>query len=123
MAKVIPRLPFARMRDPGLTAFFASALAVGEARDAPDSRLAKWVSRFESTGNYLLSPLRCLPRPARLKPGLDAEEETLLVKALGLGIVKDGKVEKRTERASSYAGFSELAQDLQRLWDHGVRLL
>lgn len=104
--------------------FFLAKIPPGAGEPTEEnSRLEDWVQRFERTGNYLLGPLRYLPRPKEIKPSVNPETEVVLLKALGLGLVEMDKVDKITDHASAYANFAELAQDLQRLRDFGVEYI
>lgn len=88
------------------------------------SQLDAWVRRFEGVGHYMLKPLRYLPRPLERLPILHAEIEQVLLKALGLGLTEEGKLDRTaTEGASGYASFAELAEDLERLRAQGIDYL
>lgn len=75
------------------------------------SKLLAQVRGPERVGQYFLSPLLGLQAPVASVPGLRPELESVLFKALGLTLRKDGKLDV----APAYASFAEMAAALEPL--------
>ncbi len=70
-----------------------------------------WISTYEAVGQYFLSPLANIRRPSRIKKGLNAQFENLLLKGLHLRIDEAGTI----RRGESFKSFGEFARALKAL--------
>ncbi len=85
--------------------------------EAVGDELVRTVQHKELVGQYFLTPILAAKRPMEIKPDLSLETEKLLLKALQLQILGDGRLEKDR----GFQNFSELIDDLQRLEQTGVK--
>lgn len=75
-----------------------------------------WAKRYENVGQYFLSPLRNIRRPAELVPGMPPHLEQVLLKGMRLQVGVNGLI----ETGPGFESFSEWQDALQNLIDLGI---
>lgn len=75
-----------------------------------------WAKRYENVGQYFLSPIVNIRRPAELVPGMPPHLEQTLLKGMRLQVGSNGLI----ETGPGFGSFSEWQDAIQNLIDRGL---